>query len=66
MVREHKIVGNRCYRRRFRFPDCYLCDERSDEDEEDVVDEEGGQENGADLKAWQAKSFQHVDAERRK
>ncbi len=35
------------------------------EDEKDVVDEKSGQENGADFKAWQAKDFQHVDAERK-
>ncbi len=43
----------------------YLCDERSDEDEEDVVNEESGQEDGADLKAGQPKDFQHVDAEKK-
>ena len=41
----------------------YLCDQRSDEYEEYVVDEERGEENGADLEARQAKDLQHVDAE---
>jgi hypothetical protein len=43
-----------------------LRDEGGDEDEEDVVDEEGRQQDGADLEARQPQNFQHVDAKKRR
>ena len=40
----------------------YLCEERRYEDEEDVVEEEDGEEDGANLEARQSQGLQHVQA----
>ena len=40
-----------------------LHEERGDEDKEDVVEEEGGEEAGADLEAGQPQHLQHVHRE---
>ena len=40
-----------------------LHEQRSDEDEENIIEEECAQEDGADLQARQSEDFQHVDTE---
>ena len=40
-----------------------LHEQRGDEHEEDVVEEEGTEQNCADFQAWQSEHLQHVDTE---
>ena len=37
-----------------------LHEERSDEDEENVVEKESAQQDGADLQTWESENFQHT------
>ena len=54
----------RCFCLKFSLPKTYWHEKRGDENEEDVIEEKTGEEDGADLQAGQSDDVQHVNAER--